>query len=184
MNKVVVKSRYNKKYHYKFYSFHLLRKSSSIYLFLIAGALSIYLAISNTVSPESTPASKAISWGLVMFILFSIPFFSYGRIKGIIKRNEKERQDSVEIMEFTKYKITRFIENVEGKAVLGWEHFESIYEFEDYFLMYIDSDRGLVVVKEDIVEGSPEVFEKLARDNMRPNKKGKINYKKMYKENK
>lgn len=184
MDKVVVKSKYNKKYHYKFYSFHLLRKSASIYLFLIAGVLSIYLAITNTISPEATSTSIATSWAFAVLIFFSVPFFTFGKIKGIIKRNELERKDNHEVIEITKFKITRFIENVEGKAVLGWEHFESIYEFEDYFLMYIDKDRGLVIVKEDIVEGSPEVFEKLARNNLKPDKKGKVNFKKMYKENK
>ena len=182
MDKVLIKSKYNKKYHYKFYSFHMLRKSASVYLFLIAGLLSIYLAITNTLSAEVSSTSKATSWGFVILIFFSIPFFSIGKIRGILKRSEKIREGNYEIIEMTKYKITRFIENIDSKVVLGWEDFESVYEFKDYYLMYIAKERGLVIPKEDIVEGSPEIFEKLARNNLKPNKKGKINYFKKYKD--
>lgn len=184
MDRVVVKSKYNKKYHYKFYLFHLFRKSSFIYFVAIAGILSLYLAITNTLSTESTTASKATSWAFVVIIFTTIPFFSIGRIRGIIKRVEKDRKDGYEVLEFTKNKITRVIDYVDGKSIVGWDIFESVYEFEDYYLMYVDSDKGLVVIKSDIIEGDTETFEKLAKKYMKPNKKGKVNFKKMYKEKK
>lgn len=182
MNKVVVKSKYNPKYHFKFYTYHLFRKSSSIYIFLVAGLLSLYLAINATMGEEATSQSITIAWSFVVLIFISIPLFTFTKIKTIVKKTTKERQDSLEIMEFTKFKITRILENEEGKAVLGWEHFESIVEFRDFYLMYIDKDRGLVLAKADIIEGSPEAFEKMARANLKPNKKGKIKYKVNYKE--
>ena len=182
MDKVVVKSKYNKKYHYKFYTFHMLRKSSSIYIFLIAAIVSIYLAIINTLNSELSSQNKATSWAFVILIFISIPFFTIGKIRGIVKKNEADRKDNYEVIEFTKYKITRFIENVEGKSIVGWENFESVYEFEEYYLMYVDRDRGLVIPKADMVEGDSKIFEKLVRNNLKPDKKGKINFKKMYKE--
>lgn len=183
MDKVIVKSKYNKKFHYKFYTFHMLRKSSSIYIFFMAAIVSIYLAITNTMSSELSPENKATSWAFVILIFISIPFFTIGKIRGIVKRNEKERKDNYEVIEFTKFKIIRFIENVEGKSVVGWENFESVYEFEEFYLMYVDKDRGLVIPKADMIEGNPKLFEKLVLNNIKPNKKGKVNFKKMYKEN-
>lgn len=182
MDKVIIKSKYNKKYHYKFYTFHMLRKSASIYFFIIAAILSIYLAVTNTLSSDLSPTNKATSWAFVILIFISIPFFTIGKIRGIVKKSEKDRQDNYEIIEFTKFKITRIIENVEGKSVLGWEHFESVYEFEEFFLMYIDKERGLVITKADMIEGNPKLFEKLVLNNLKPNKKGKVSFKKMYKE--
>ena len=178
MDRVIVKSKYNKKYHYKFYRFHLLHRSMVVYLVIFASLLSIYLAINTTLDKKSTLPSVIISWVFVLFFLTFLPAIYIGRIKGIVKNIEKERKDSYEIMEFTKSKITRIIENVEGKAILGWESFEAIYEFEDCYFLYIESDRGLVVVKSDIIEGDTQTFEKLAKKYMKPNKRGKINYKK------
>lgn len=184
MDRVIVKSKYNKKYHYKFYSFHMLRKSASVYLFLIAGILSIYMVVVNTLNPEVTSTNRATAWAFFILIFISLPFFTIGKIRGIVKRNEKDRKGNYEIIEITKYKITRFIENVEGKAVVGWENFESVYELEDIYLMYVDKDRGLVIPKADIVEGSPAIFEKLVKNNLKPDKKGKVKFKKVYKEKK
>ncbi|MCK9470377.1 MAG: YcxB family protein [Bacilli bacterium] len=184
MDKVIIKSKYNKKYHYKFYSFHMFRKSASIYLFLIAGILSIYLVVSNSFNPEVSSTNRATSWAFFVLIFLSLPFFTIGKIRGIVNRNAKDRKDNYEVIEITKYKITRFIENIEGKAVIGWENFESVYELKEFYLMYVDKDRGLVIPKADMVEGSPEIFEKLVKNNLKPNKKGKVNFKKVYKENK
>src|SRR5690554_3718586 len=120
MDKVIIKSKYNKKYHYKFYSFHMFRKSASIYLFLIAGILSIYLVVSNSFNPEVSSTNRATSWAFFVLIFLSLPFFTIGKIRGIVNRNAKDRKDNYEVIEITKYKITRFIENIEGKAVIGW----------------------------------------------------------------
>lgn len=182
MDKVLVKSTYNIKFHYKFYSFHLFRKSFTLYIFLLAGAVSIYLALKNTFTAEVPLATKITSWVMVLLIMTFIPFFALGRIRGIVKKNQRERKDNQEIIEFTRFKITRVIENITSREIVGWEIFESVYEFKDVFMLYIDKERGLVVPKEDIVEGSSEILEKLIKNNLKPDKKGKIRFKKMYKE--
>jgi hypothetical protein len=111
-----------------------------------------------------------------------IPVFLLGKIFQVIKQNKKERGESLELMEFTKAKIVRRIEGQEGKAVLGWEQFESAYEMLDCFYFYIDKDRGLVIVKADITEGSVALLRKLIQQNFPKNKKGKAKYSKMYKD--
>ena len=48
--------------------------------------------------------------------------------------------------------------------------------------MYIDRDQGLIFSKDGIVEGDIETFRKLAMNNLRPGKKGKVRYFKKFKE--
>jgi hypothetical protein len=50
--------------------------------------------------------------------------------------------------------------------------------------MYIDKDRGLIIKKDDIVEGSPEILRKLAQNNLKPNRRGKVKFKQLFKEEK
>jgi hypothetical protein len=119
-----------------------------------------------------------------MLVLGMVPTFTFGRINAIIRENRKQRGERIEIIEITKAKIVRFIEGLEGKAVLGWEHFESVYELKNCFYLYIDKDRGLIVKKDDIVEGSPEILRKLAQNNLKPNRRGKVKFKKLYKDEK
>lgn len=182
MDKVIIKSKYNEKLHKRFYKFHMFRKSASIYFFLLSAVLSVYLAVANTINPEATPTTIAISWGFSVILLAALPAFTLGKIRGIVKHSMKDRGSTLEILEFTKFKITRFIEGFEGKLILGWEDFESVYELEDCFYFYIDREQGIVVLKDDIVEGNVDILRKLITNNLKPNPKGKIKFKKMYKE--
>jgi len=181
MDKVVIKSKYNEKFHSGFYKFHMFRKSASIYFFLLALAFSIYLAVQTSLDPKSDPNEILISWGLTILLLGAIPIFTFGKVRAIVRQTKKDRGDNIEIIEITKYKIVRKIEGDSGKIVLGWEDFESVYEVEKCFYMYIDKDRGLVIPKEDIIDGNVEVLRKLVTNNLKPNRKGKSKYKKMYK---
>ncbi|MGD9886872.1 MAG: YcxB family protein [Bacilli bacterium] len=182
MDKVIVKSKYNKKFHLKFYYFHMFRKAVSFYFYLLAGVLALYLAIQNTLDEAANLTNIMISWGFAILIFLMIPVFLIGKVIQVVKQNQKERKDTLELLEFTKAKIVRRIEGQESKTILGWEQFESAYELLDCFFLYIDKDRGLVIVKTDIVEGGVELFRKLIIQNFPKNKKGQPKFKKMYKE--
>ncbi|NLD25905.1 MAG: YcxB family protein [Acholeplasmataceae bacterium] len=181
MDKVLIKTKYDAKLFERFYYFNLFRKSASIYFFILAGALSIYLAIVNTQNPDATPMNTVIAWTFSAIILASLPAFTFGRIKATVRKTLKERGDTLEIIEITKPKIVRMIEGSK-KIILGWEHFDSVYEYKDYIFMFIDRDRGLVFSKDSIVEGDIETFRKLAKNYLKPNKRGKIRYYMNFKE--
>jgi hypothetical protein len=148
---------------------------------MAAGILSIYLAIANTVS-GAQPNQIIFSWVFAVLLCIAMPVITFGKIKGIVWRTKKQRGDLIEIIEITKAKITRVLEGNKEKAVLGWENFDSIYETEDCFYMYIDQDRGLVIPKADIVEGSADIFRKLAMNNLKKDKKGKPKFRQMAKD--
>lgn len=184
MEKVFIKSKFNRKLYTKFFYFNLLQKSVSIYFFFLAALLSLYLAINVTVNPDADNTSTTIYWLFALFLLSGLPAFTYGRISATVKKIEKELGDKLEIIEISKPKIVRFVEGVQGKVVLGWENFDSVYEYKDYIFMYIDRDRGLVFTKDSILDGDLETFRKLAMNNLRPGKKGKVRYFKRFKEEK
>ncbi|HBP26202.1 MAG TPA: hypothetical protein DD618_04550 [Acholeplasmatales bacterium] len=181
MDKILVKSLYDPKYHRAFYYFHMFRKSTSVYFFVLAGMLAIYMAIQNTIDPEAAAQTTAISWTFAVLICLMAPVFTFGKVAQIVKASKKERGTNVELMEFTKAKITRKIDGSENKAVFGWDSFESAYEVKDCFYFYIDKDRGLIIPKADIVEGNLDLFRKLIQNNFPRNKKGKVKFKIMYK---
>lgn len=181
MDKILVRSAYDFKLHKKFYTFHMFRKSFSVYFLFLAMALSLYLAIRSSLdfTEQTSPVNFYVSWGLVILFAGMVPTFTFGRVNSIIKQNKLARGERLEFIEITKAKIVRFIEGVEGKSILGWEHFESVYETEYCFFMYIDKDRGLVIDKNNIIEGSVETLRKLIRNNLKPNRKGKIKFKQL-----
>jgi hypothetical protein len=106
----------------------------------------------------------------------SVPFFTIAKYHTAASRNARERKDSFEIIEITKYKITRFIEGVDGKIVLGWERFDSIYEYDNHFFLYLDKETGMFFSKDTITEGDAAALRKLAINNLKPGKKGKSKY--------
>jgi hypothetical protein len=59
---------------------------------------------------------------------------------------------------------------------------DSVYETKDAFYFYLSAEQGLVVVKNDIVNGDVESLRNMINKNLRPNKKGKVSYKKCFKE--
>ncbi|MDD3999349.1 MAG: YcxB family protein [Bacilli bacterium] len=184
MDKVFIKSKFDRKLYSKFFYFNLFRKSASIYFFLLAAILSIYLAVKASQSPETTGINTTIYWVFSIILISTLPAFTFGRITATVNKFAKERATSIEIIEISKPKIVRFVEGVQGKTVLGWENFNSVYEYRDYVFMYIDRDRGLIFNKADITEGDMEIFRKLAMNNLAPGKKGKVRYFTKFKEEK
>jgi len=176
MEKVLIKSKFDRKLYKRFLYFNVFVKSVSVYFFIAAALLSLYLSINVTLNADASQTNKSIYWVFTIFLFSSLPAFTVGRIIGTVNKLEKEREGKLEIIEITKPKIVRFIEGAQGKVVLGWEHFESIYEYRDHVYICIDRDQGLIFKKESITEGDVETFRKLAMRNMRPGRRGKVRY--------
>ena len=66
---------------------------------------------------------------------------------------------------------------MEGKQVFGWTDIQVLCETDKYFYVYLSDDNGIFIVKEDIVEGSVELFKKYALANLKKDKKGRPVYK-------
>lgn len=180
MNKVVVSSKYNKEMHKKFYMFHMFRRSFSFYFVIALAIFVTYIAIKQTIANQDDSTTIIAVWLLTALTIIITPSIMVFRIFKATKTEAKERGETIEILEFTKDKILRRISG-ESKIVLGWHNMEAIYETKEAFLIYLMENQGLVVDKNCITEGNVELLRKLITNNMKPNKKGKIAFKKVYK---
>lgn len=184
MNKVISKTKYDRKQHRKFYLFHMFHRNSSTYFVIIVSLVIVGFAVYNTIIAKGDPQQVMFLWMLAAFTIMITPLMMISRINGIVKRETAERKEAVDTIEVTKVKITRSTSITEGKSVVGWHQIDAICETKDYIYIYTGQSEGIFIVKDDIVEGSVELFTKLAESNMKPNKKGKIKYKKYFKEKK
>ncbi len=184
-NRVVVRSKYDPVIHKRFYLFHLFRRSFTIYLLVALAAFVLYIAISNTIkasrSEEAASTTSLVAiWLIASMTILMTPIIMSIRVSSSVRKEKKERGDSVETLEFTKDKIERRIDG-QGKVVIGWYNIDGIYEVKDSFYIYITDDMGLVVKKDSFIEGDTELLRKFANKYLKPGKKGKIPYKKAYK---
>ena len=184
MDKIISKTKYSRQQHKKFYLFHMFHRNSSTYFVIIVSLFIIGFAIYNTIIAQGDLSKVMFLWVFAAFTIMVTPLMMISRINGIVKKETAERQEAVDTIEVTKVKITRSTSITEGKAVVGWNQIDSICETKDYIYIYTAPSEGIFIVKNDIIEGDVELFRKLAENNMKPNRKGKIKYKKYFKEKK
>ncbi|MFA5542649.1 MAG: YcxB family protein [Bacilli bacterium] len=179
MDKVISKTKYSRKQHKDYYKYHMLHKSFSTYFIFLIAIFIIVVAIINTINALKTDGDIGqvfILWGFAAFSVMIAPMMMISKINNIVKNETVERKDSTDTIEVTKVKITRSNTTMEGKAVIGWNQVESINETKQYIYIYTGPSTGIFIVKDDIIEGSVELFRKIAKDNMKKTKKGKVKY--------
>ncbi len=160
-NKVVVESKYRKDLHRSFYLIHMFRRSLSIYFIFLLAAFVIYMAVKQTIATPTETKTIISVWVLSFATVMITPMIMFFRISSATKREAEARKDTVEILEITKDKILRKINN-ESKLTLGWYNVDTIYETEEAFFIYINDDQGLVVAKDGIIKGDSELFKKIS----------------------
>lgn len=180
-NKVIIESKYKKELHKKFYKIHMFRRSFSIYFIFLLAAFVLYMSIKQTIATPNETTTLISIWIIAIATILLTPMIMLIRISSATKAEGKARGETVEILEFTKDKILRKINN-ESKLTLGWHNIDAIYETKEGFFLYVTDDQGLVASKEGIVKGDVALLRKLITNNMKPNKKGKIAFKKLYKD--
>lgn len=181
MEKIIARTKYNRKQHQQFYIYHMFFRNKSTYFMILIALFVIGWAIYNSFTMEN-PNDILISWGFSAFSLLMIPLLMTMRINEVIRKETPERKESTDKIEVTKDKIVRNNDKSEGKLVFGWNQVESVGETKDYIYIYTSPTQGIFIVKSDIIEGSVDLFRKIAKSNMKKNKRGKVNYKTHYKE--
>ena len=181
MDKIISQSKYNRKQHKDFYTFHLINKSGTIKFLAVIIVLMLFVAITSTFDKDfkikEETGSIVFSWVMFGFSLSIIPILIITRVNNVVKQETPERIKSTEKIEVTKIKFTRSNDQIEGKSVFGWRDIQSVCETDKYFYIYLSEDNGVFIVKEDIIEGDVETFRKMAEANLKKDKKGKLPYK-------
>ena len=109
--------------------------------------------------------------------VYLVPILIISKINQVVKQETPERVKSTDTIEVTKSKITRANDVTSGKAVIGWNNIDCVCENDEFIYIYLVDQSGLFIKKVDIVEGSAELFRKLAINNMKVDKKGRVLYK-------
>ena len=181
MDKIISQSKYNRKQHKDFYTFHLINKSGTIKFLAVIIVLMLFVAITSTFDKDfkikEETGSIVFSWVMFGFSLSIIPILIITRVNNVVKQETPERIKSTEKIEVTKIKFTRSNDQIEGKSVFGWRDIQSVCETDKYFYIYLSEDNGVFIVKDDIIEGDVETFRKMAEANLKKDKKGKLPYK-------
>ena len=181
MDKVISQTKYNRKQHKDFYKFHLIRRSGTIKFLSVIILLMLFMAITNTFekdfSIKEDTSGVMFSWIMFGLSLSFVPIMIISKINNVIKQETPERRESTEKIEVTKIKFIRSNDKIEGKSVFGWTDIDVLCETDKYFFVYLSEENGIFIVKDDIVEGSVELFRKFALSNLKKDKKGKLRYK-------
>jgi len=185
MEKVISKTEYNRKDHKKFYRFHMFHRSKSTYFILFIVLFVIVWTIYNTINAQGEEFSSImILWAISAFTIMLIPMMMILQINNIVKKESQERKDSIDIVTANKHKIEKNSSHVEGKVVIGWHQVDAVYENREFIYIYTGPQQGIFIKKEDIIEGDVATFRKLAENNMKKNRKGKVKYRIRFRENK
>lgn len=176
MEKVVSVSKYNRKDHKKYYSYHMIHRSKSTYFIGFVMLAVIVWSIIQTVNMED-PQQIIMSWSLASLTVMFAPLLMIVQINNIVKKESRERLESSDMITLTKDKIIKNNDKTSGKVIIGWNQVASIHESKDYVYIYTGQNQGIFMVKNDIIEGDIELIRKLADKCMNRNKRGKISYK-------
>ena len=181
MDRIVSQSKYNRKQHKDFYKFHLIRRSGTIKFLGVIILLMLFMAVTNTFEKDFSIKEETsgimFSWIMFGLSLSFVPIMIISKINNVIKQETPERRESTEKIEVTKIKFVRSNDKIEGKSVFGWTDIDVLCETDKYFFVYLSEENGDFIVKDDIVEGSVELFRKYALSNLKKDKKGKLRYK-------
>lgn len=173
IERIISKTKYSRKEHKKFYLFHLFHRTQTLYFMFALIIFLLVLTIVN-VSKQQNVVFSCIMFGITCAM---VPILIISKINQVVKQETPERVKSTDTIEVTKSKITRSNDVTTGKAVVGWNNIDCVCENDEFIYIYLTDQSGLFIKKEDIIEGSSELFRKLAINNMKPDKKGRILYK-------
>ncbi len=173
IDKVISKTKYDRSEHKKFYLFHLFHRTQTLYFMFALIIFLLVLTIVN-VSKQQNVVFSCIMFGITCAM---VPILIISKINQVVKQETPERVKSTDTIEVTKSKITRSNDVTSGKAVVGWNNIDCVCENDKFIYIYLTDQSGLFIKKEDIVEGDVETFRKLAINNMKVDKKGRILYK-------
>lgn len=171
--RILARVKYNVKAHKDFYLFHLTHKSSFIYLMPILMLFMLLLMMNNG-------GGLGTFIGFIIFTALLMGSYLFFSVNMNVKRDYKERKNTVETIEITKDNITRVEERdgvVTGRDIIGWYQIMNAYEVKKYFYIYTSNDRGFIIQKNEFIEGTSEQMRDYLQKYLKPSPKGKIPFK-------
>jgi len=171
--RVLAKIDYNVKAHKDFYLFHITHKSSFIYLMPILMILMMIFMLNGN--------NNVFTYIIyISFCVLIMTGYIWLSVNMNVKRDYKTRKNTSETIEISKDNIYReelTDGEVTGKDIIGWYQIFNVYEVKKYFYIYTSNDRGFMVPKDFIIEGTVEQIRDYMTKYLKPNQKGKVPFK-------
>jgi len=188
MDKIISKSLLNEKLQKSMMWFYALRKSFKFYFLLIV-YLAVMLYMFLVVFPTLTGGGDSLFF-YVMIVLATlvVPTTKFFTIANSVSKLRKLYLHHNEMVEITKakidWKIEKGGEERNDGIVLSWNQIMSACEVKGAFYFYLDNKgNGFLIDKNTIIKGDIYLLRKLIINNIGKTKRGKLLYKKYFKEN-
>ena len=181
MNRIRCESKFDSKSRGNFFKCYYIHRSKTAYIYIVLFIVLVIMAISQMISGTASTSSVIVGWSMCGIIGIIMPVVLVGRCNSAIRQEARELGDKVEVIEFSKDKISVAVQGMKTN-VYAWKVIEQVYESKQEIFLFGAQDSGFVIKKSDIVGGEEalEALIRIIKANIPQGKKGP-KYKKLYK---
>ena len=174
IQKVVYKNEFDKKVSLNFFRYYMLRNSFFMYFFTVFGLVALFVLVSGGFKNEETGSTYYLMWTVAILGIVFVPMYTFLNIHMSASRDNKRRSGTVEVVEFTKEKVTRLETTKGGKMIINWVNISKIVEVNEAFYIFLGNDEAFTVAKRGLQEGTVEQTRNLMKTYLKADNKGRI----------
>ena len=172
--KCIYKNEFDKKLSVSFYRYYMLRNSFFMYFFTVFGLVALFMLVSGGFKNEENTSTYFLMWTIAILGIVFVPTYTFLNIHMSARRDYKRRNGQIEVVEFSKEKVTRQELTKGGKMVINWVNISKIIEVDNAFYVFLGNDEAFTVGKSGLTEGTVEQTRNLMKTYLKPDNKGNI----------
>ncbi len=172
--KCIYKSEFDKKISLGFYRYYMLRNSFFMYFFTVFGLVALFMLVSGGFKNEENTSTYFLMWTIAILGIVFVPTYTFLNIHMSAHRDYKRRNGQIEVVEFSKEKVSRQEITKGGKMVINWVNISKVVEVNEAFYIFLGNDEAFTVSKSGLTEGTVEQTRNLMKTYLKPDNKGKL----------
>ena len=174
IQKVVFKNEFDKKISLGFFRYYMLRNSFFMYFFTVFGLVALFMLVSGGFKKTESDSTYFLMWTIAILGIVFVPTYTFLNIHMSAKRDYKRRNGTIEVVEFTKEKVTRLETTQGGKMIINWVNISKIVEVNNAFYIFLGNDDAFTIAKAGLKEGTIELTRNLMKTYLKADNKGRI----------
>ena len=174
IQKVVYKNAFDKRISTNFFRYYMLRNSFFMYFFTVFGLVALFVLISGGFKNEENTSTYFLMWTVAVLGIVFVPTYTFLNIHMSARRDFKRRNGTVEVVEFSKEKITRLETTKGGKMIINWVNITKVVEVDEAFYIFLGNDEAFTVAKRGLQEGTVEQTRNLMKTYLKADNKGRL----------
>ena len=172
--KCIYKNEFDKKISLGFYRYYMLRNSFFMYFFTVFGLVALFMLVSGGFKNEENTSTYFLMWTIAILGIVFVPTYTFLNIHMSAHRDYKRRNGQIEVVEFSKEKVSRQEITKGGKMVINWVNISKVVEVNEAFYIFLGNDEAFTVSKSGLTEGTVEQTRNLMKTYLKPDNKGKL----------